>query len=290
MKAGFIGIGRMGEPMVLRLLGAGFPVVVWNRTETKLTRVLAAGAEKAGSVADVAARAGVVLTMLTDDNAVESVYSELLAGDVRGRRFADMSTILPETAKRLAASAIAKEAAFVDAPVAGTVLPAREGRLLVFAGGREADVQELKPVFDAFARRVEYLGPSGSGAAMKLVHNTLLTTYWGVLAEAMAMGSCYGLHFKRMLDVIGESPAAFAALSVKIPLLLGHPAETGFDIANVRKDMGTITEFAKSLGVPVTIAEAALKTYEEASAAGFEDQDVGTIVKFQRDRQTPSRG
>ena len=285
MNVGFIGIGRMGEPMVLRLLASGFHVTVWNRTRDKLARVVEAGAVAAESIAEAGRRSDVVLTMVTDDRAVETVYAELVSIDVRGKIFADMSTVLPDTERQIAAKLAAKSATFVDAPVAGTIQPARDGRLLIFAGGNPADVQALKPVFDVLARRVDHLGPVGSGAAMKLVHNMLLTTYWGVLAEAIAMGSRYGLELKPMLDVIGESPAAFAALPMKLPLLLGQPAEIGFNIENVRKDLRAIAAFADSLGVPMHIARAALDNYEEALKSGFGDEDVSAIVKFHREHQ-----
>ncbi len=197
MKLGFAGIGRMGEPMVLRLLGAGFQVTVWNRTRERLANTESAGARIASNLSQLAADSDVILTMVTDDRAVETVYCApeglLSLPDMRGRLFCDMSTILPETVKRVAAKVAGRGASFVDAPVAGTVQPAREGRLLVFAGGSAADLERLRPVFSAIARRVEHLGPVGSGAAMKLVHNSLLTTYWGVLAEAIAMGNRYGI-------------------------------------------------------------------------------------------------
>ena len=288
MNVGFIGVGRMGEPMALRLLAAGFKLAVWNRTREKLANVVAAGAIAVDRISDVAAKSEIVLTIVTDDRAVEQVYEELLTADVRGKIFADMSTVLPATEKYVAARLSREGAAFVDAPVAGTIQPARDGRLLIFAGGSPSDVQSLRPVFDVLARRVEYLGPVGSGAAMKLAHNMLLTTYWGVLAEALAMGSRYGLDLKRMLDVIGESPAAFAALPTKLPLLLGQPAEIGFNIENVRKDLRAIAAFAETLGVSMHIARAALDNYENALKSGFGNQDVAAIVKFQRENKTSS--
>lgn len=285
MKIGFAGIGNMGDPMVRRLLAAGFSVHVWNRTREKLTAVVESGAKPVSSPAEITAQADVVFTMVTNDAAVEAIYSGpsgLLTADARGKLFADMSTILPDTVKRVATSVHERGGKFVDAPVAGTVQPAREGRLLIFAGGDPEDIQRLKPAFDAMARRVEHLGPVGSGAAMKLVHNALLSTYWAVLADAMAMGSRYGLELKRMLDVIGESPAAFTALPVKIPLLLGQPAETGFNIANVQKDLRTIAAFAESLNVPMGIVAATLQKFEEAVTHGFGAEDVAAIVKIQR--------
>jgi len=282
MRIGFVGIGRMGEPMVLRLLKAGFQVTVWNRTREKLPSVVDAGATATQDLQDVSLNSDVVLTMVTDDAAVRQVYQStdgLLSAAVQGKSFADMSTILPETVKHVAAAAAERGASFVDAPVAGTVQPAREGRLLVFVGGEQQDIERLRPVFAVLARRVQHLGPVGSGAAMKLVHNALLTTYWSVFAEAMAMGTRYGLNFKDMIEVIGESPAAFAALPVKVPALLGQPAEVGFNIANVQKDLRTITAFAESVRLPVPILRVVQNAFDEAASKGLAHEDVAAIVK-----------
>jgi 3-hydroxyisobutyrate dehydrogenase-like beta-hydroxyacid dehydrogenase len=283
MKLGFVGIGRMGEPMVLRLLAGGFAVTVWNRTREKLTKVQAAGATVAPSLEQLAHEADAVFTMVTDDRAVETVFlgphGLLSAVDLRDKLFADMSTILPETVNRVAAAVRQRGASFVDAPVAGTVQPARDGRLLVFAGGDAVDVERLKPALNVMARRIEHLGAVGSGAAMKLVHNALLTTYWSVLAEAISVGSHYGLDFKRMLEVIGESPAAFAALAVKLPALLGQASEVGFNIANVQKDLRTITTFADQLAVSTPIVRTVQLAFDQAAKEGLGQEDVAAIVR-----------
>ena len=125
---------------------------------------------------------------------------------------------------------------------------------------------------------------------MKLVHNALLSTYWAVFAEAMAMGSRYGLDLKRMLDVISESPANFAALGVKTPLLLGQTSEVGFNIANVRKDLNAIVRFAESTGVPLPIVHAALAKYEQAIADGHALEDVAAMVSLSRRERVPRSG
>jgi 3-hydroxyisobutyrate dehydrogenase len=132
MKIGFAGIGRMGEPMTLRLLGAGFSVMVWNRTRERLPRVIAAGAIAAESLSALAEQSDAVLTMVTDDAAVEQVYigpGGLFATDVSGKIFCDLSTVLPETIRRIAGEAQQQRASFVDAPVAGTVQPATTQKL-----------------------------------------------------------------------------------------------------------------------------------------------------------------
>jgi 3-hydroxyisobutyrate dehydrogenase len=282
MKIGFAGIGRMGEPMTLRLLGAGFSVMVWNRTRERLPRVIAAGAIAAESLSALAEQSDAVLTMVTDDAAVEQVYigpGGLFATDVSGKIFCDLSTVLPETIRGIAREAQQQRASFVDAPVAGTVQPARDGRLLIFAGGEASDVERLMPVFNALARRIDHIGPVGSGAAMKLVHNALLTACWAALGDAMELGSRFGLDFKRMLDVIQESPAAFAALPVKRPILLGGPSEIGFTIASVQKDLRTILSFAETLDLHPQVVRAVQTSFEKAAAKGLADQDVATIAR-----------
>jgi len=282
MRTGFVGIGRMGEPMVLRLLGGGFSVTVWNRTREKLKRVTDVGARAVERLSEVPAASDVIFTMVTDDAAVEEIYREtngLLQADVRGKTFVDMSTILPKTVKTVADAVRESGACFVDAPVAGTVQPAREGRLLIFAGGESTDIERLKPALDVLARRVDHVGPVGSGAAMKLVHNALLTACWAALAEATALGNAYGLDFKQMLDIIGQSPAAFSALGVKMPLLLGQPSEIGFNIANVQKDLRTISAFASEAGVQPRVIQAVRETFQAAVKEGRGAEDVASIVR-----------
>jgi 3-hydroxyisobutyrate dehydrogenase len=273
----------MGEPMVQRLLLSGFEVFVWNRTRSKIESVVAAGAKAAANLPAIPAHAEITLTMVSDDAAVEEIYlgsHGLLSAKPAGKLFVDMSTILPHTARRVASAAIDCGAAFIDAPVAGTVQPAREGRLLILAGGDPRDVERAQPVFAALGRKTDHIGPSGSGAAMKLVHNTLLAAEWAILAESLSMGSRYGLDLKRMLDVILESPAAFAAIPVKMPLLVGASTDIGFDINNVQKDLRTIRQFAESLKVDAGVSKAAASLYRQAVDAGFGKEDVASIVKF----------
>lgn len=286
MNVGFVGIGRMGEAMVLRLLSGGFPVTVWNRSPQKLHKVIDAGAVRAETLSALARDSNIVLSIVTNDEAVEQIYlaaNGLLHGQVEGKLFADMSTILPGTVRRVSERAATAGASFVDAPVAGTVQPAREGRLLILTGGEPKDVERLQPVFNVLGRRTEYLGAVGSGAAMKLTHNALLATHWAGLAESMAIGSRYGLDHKRMLEVIGESPAAFAALPVKLPLLLGLSSDIGFDIANVRKDLETIEAFAKEVQVSTPVVQSVRDSFENAVRHGFGAEDVAAIVRIRRE-------
>lgn len=144
MRIGFVGLGRMGQVMVPRLLAAGFPVTVWNRTRAKAQPLVDQGAALAESLPALARDNDLVFTMLTDDAAVEAVYdpaSGLLASTITDTLFVEMSTIRPDTIRRLAQALAERGAALIDAPMSGTVAPAREGKLLALVGGAAEDLE-----------------------------------------------------------------------------------------------------------------------------------------------------
>jgi len=151
MDIGLIGTGRMGSAMGERLIDLGHHLTVWNRTAEKAKRLLERGATLASSPAGVARASEITLTILTDAKAIDAAYDGpdgLLAGDVVGKLFVDMSTVAPETIRALSARAHAKKAALVECPVGGTVGPAREGKLLGMAGGSAADFARARPVLE----------------------------------------------------------------------------------------------------------------------------------------------
>src|SRR6267142_2987181 len=184
MKIGMAGTGRMGAAIAQRLAGLGHEVRVWNRTAD---RARGLGLDVADSAARLAEVSETLISILTDAAAVESVYGQLLAGDVKGKLFIEMSTVRPETERRLAAKVKAKGAAFVECPVGGTVGPAKEGKLFGFVGGEAGDVARAKPVLDQMCRRVEHVGTVGAGASMKLAINLPLIVYWQALGEALSL-------------------------------------------------------------------------------------------------------
>src|SRR5256885_5733810 len=158
MKIGIAGTGRMGAAIAQRLAGLGHEVKVWNRTTDKARALGLDVADSATRLADVSEA---LISILTDAAAVESVYGQLLAGDVKGKLFIEMSTVRPDTERRLAEKVKAKGAAFVECPVGGTVGPAKEGKLFGFAGGEAADVARARPLLDPLCRRGECPGAPG---------------------------------------------------------------------------------------------------------------------------------
>src|SRR5256886_10193625 len=202
MKIGMAGTGRMGAAIAQRLAGRGHQVRVWNRTAD---RARALGLEVADSATRLAEVSETLISILTDAAAIESVYGQLLAGDVKGKLFIEMSTVRPETEKRLAEKVRAKGAALVECPVGGTVGPAKEGKLFGFAGGEAADVARARPLLDQLCRRVEHVGPVGAGAAMKLAINLPLLVFWQAFGEALALCRSLGLDSARIVDIFADT-------------------------------------------------------------------------------------
>lgn len=284
MQLGFVGLGRMGQAMVPRLLAAGYPVMVWNRTPQRAEPLLHQGATWAGSLAELASRCNVVLSMVTDDAAVQALFAAeqggLLAGTVQDTLFIEMSTIRPDTITRLAPQVAAQGAALVDAPMSGTVAPARAGQLLALVGGAAADVERARPLLAVLTRRIEHLGPVGSGAMMKLVLNYTMAVSMQALSEALTMGTRFGLEPQQMMDTILDSPARIGYLAMKAPAILGQADEAGFDITGVRKDLLAMVTTGYLLQVPMPTGSAALASFAAATGAGWGDQDFARMYDY----------
>lgn len=288
-RLGFVGLGRMGAAMAPRLLGDGRSLVVWNRSAARAQPLVAAGATLAATPADVVRGADLVFSMIRDDAAAAEVYEGaqgFLSVQVEGRLFVEMSTLRPATIARLDAALRARGAALVDAPVSGTVGPARDGKLLALVGARPADLERARPFLDLLCRRVVHAGAVGQGALMKLVINLPLGVYWQALAEALALGRAGGLEYAAMLDALQDSSAALAVLGLKRPAILGDGQAPAFDLASMQKDLLYILETGSASGVPMPATAAALGTYAAASASGLGAEDSVAIVRFLAEKMT----
>lgn len=291
MRVGIAGLGRMGRAMAARLGSEARPIPVWNRTPGRACDL--PGTHELASLEAMGAACDIVLTSLTDDAAVRSVYARLLAAPVEGTLFIEASTIRPDTLRTIAAAAVAAGALLVDAPLAGGPAALRAGDAIAFLGGTDEAVERARPVLARFCRRIEHLGPSGAGTVMKLVANLPIGVYFQALAEALALGRSHGLTLDAMLAILLETPGALPLLPRKLEVLRGRPGEAHFDIAGVRKDLLAMTAAAQLAGVPTPAASAALGAYAAASAAGWGSRDFAEIARFwaeamaDQDRQPP---
>lgn len=285
MKIGIAGTGRMGSAMAQRLMSLGHELTVWNRTPEKTRALASAGARVAGSPSALAEQVEVVLTILTDDRAIEALYDGpggLLAGKVAGKLFVEMSTVRPEVETALAARVEARGAALVECPVGGTTGPAREGKLFGFVGGNDADVARVRPLLEQLCRRVEHVGPAGAGARMKLAINLPLFVYWQALGEALLLCRSLELDPERLMSILADTSGGANVLKVRGGAVAAHltgkeAGPVSFAVELVCKDLRTMIQEARALGGTLPAAEAALRCFEEAAGEGLGGHDQSVL-------------
>ena len=293
MKVGIAGTGRMGAAIAARLMGLGHELTVWNRTAEKTKELAAAGAKVAASPAALAGSVDVVITILTDEKAIEALYNGpqgLLSGGVTGKLFIEMSTVRPEVEVALAAKVNLKKAAMIDCPVGGTTGPAREGKLFGFVGGADADVARARPLLDQMCRRAEHVGPVGSGARMKLAINLPLFVYWQALGEALLLCRPLGLDPERLMSIFADSSGGTNALKTRGSAIAAHLAgkdagPVSMAVELVCKDLRTMIAEAKALGGTLPAAETALKCFEDAARSGLGAADQSVLPSRWAKRQ-----
>jgi 3-hydroxyisobutyrate dehydrogenase len=282
LQIGIAGTGRMGAAIAARLLDGGHAVTVWNRTPGKTDALAAGGAMVAATPRELSTAADTIITMLTDAAAIEAAYhgeSGLLAGDVRGKLFIDMSTVRPEIETALAAKVRKKGAALIECPVGGTVGPARDGKLFGFVGGDAGDVERARPVLDELCRRVEHVGAVGAGASMKLAINLPLLVYYQALGEALSLCRHLDIDPARLIDIFADTSGGPNMLKVRGPAIaatLQGKATTPvtFDLDLIRKDLRTMLEEAAALGVDLPLTARALDCYDTAARDGLGASDA----------------
>jgi 3-hydroxyisobutyrate dehydrogenase len=281
----------MGAAMAQRLLSVGHEVFVWNRSKEKTKPLADLGAKVAATARELAASSELVISILTDAAAIEATYNGepgLLSGDVKGRLFVEMSTVRPEIEEKLAQRVRAQGAVLVDCPVGGSTAPAREGKLLGFVGGAESDVARAKAVLDQLCRRVEHVGPVGSGARMKLAINLPLLVYWQALGEALLIIKSLDLDPARVVDILADTSGGPNVLKSRGPAIAAalHGKEitpVTFDVDSIRKDLRTMIEEGRALGASLPVTESALACFDEASQDGLGPKDASTLpARFAR--------
>jgi 3-hydroxyisobutyrate dehydrogenase len=281
MQIGVAGLGAMGSAIAARLLEVGHQVTVWNRTAAKTKPLADAGAKVAASPTALAAACEAIITILTDSAAIDAVYngpSGLLAGDVTGKLFIEMSTVPPSVEIALAPKVQAKGAVFVECPVGGSTAPARQGKLLGLMGAGPAAAARARPILEQLCRKVEHCGPVGAGSSMKLAINLPLMVAWQAYGEAFAIARDVGWEPKRLLDLFVESNGANNALKMRADMIVAlmekrDPGATTFSIANGLKDLRTMVETGTAKGADMPATKAALAGFEEANKKGLGGED-----------------
>jgi 3-hydroxyisobutyrate dehydrogenase len=286
MKIGMVGTGKMGSAMAKRLLSLGHQVLVWNRSAARALPLLELGAQQAASLSELATQVDLVITMLTDEKALDEVYvsaSGLLSQAVAGQLFVDMSTVKPAMAQKVGELVAKAGASFLECPVGGSVGPASEGKLLGFVGGASKDLERARPVLDQLCRRVEHVGPLGSGATMKLAINLPLMVYWQTLGEALSLIQPLGLDPKRVIDIFSETSGGPNMLKARGPMIAqalsgAASAQVTVDIATMRKDVRSMLDQAALQNLNLPLTSKTLESFDEAAAKGLNGADCTQLL------------
>ncbi|MDA9865455.1 NAD(P)-dependent oxidoreductase [bacterium] len=280
MRAGVIGIGNMGRGIAARLIDQGHEVAIWNRTPEKAQGI--AGTDLCATPAEVVAKADVILSILANDAAIDAVYggdTGLCSATLAGKVLVEMCTTSPETTRDLEVRVTDGGGLFLECPVGGTIGPAREGKLLGLAGGTDAAFVAAAPVLNDICRRLEHLGPVGTGAAMKLAINLPLMVYWGAVGEAIGLALGEGVDSALAMDILADSSGAIGAAKTRLPPIGkfmedGNPGGVSLSMANGIKDMKIMEALAKKHGIASDIVSAARGRAEKAANAGWADIDT----------------
>ncbi len=286
-KVGLIGLGLMGQPIGMNLLKAGHTLTVWNRTTSRANELVALGAKLATSPKEVAAASDVVLTIVSDPPALESILwgadgtdSGALAGLKPGSTYIDSSTVSPALARKIAAACAERSVRFLDAPVTGGDWGAKKGELIFMVGGDAGTLKSVEPILGVLGKRWFHLGPNGAGQTIKLAMNMILALQVDALAEALALVTRAGLKGEDLVEVMQSSMARSGVLDVKAPNLLKGEYKPSFPLRLMHKDLGLALELANQIGVALPATAAARETYNYVKGAAKEDLDYSAVMKF----------
>ena len=286
-RVGFIGFGLMGRPMSLNLLKAGFPLTVWNRTPARTDEIARAGARVAATPREVASSSDVIMTIVSDPPAVESILwgaDGVLAGLAPGSTLIDSSTVSPPLARRTAAACTERGAEYLDAPVTGGTWGAEKGELVFMVGGKPEVLARVQPVLAAMGKKFFPLGGPGAGQTVKLAMNALLALQVNALAEALALVMGAGIAGEKLVEVMQSSMARSPLLDLKAPLILAKNFAPSFPLRLMHKDLGLAIDLANQLGVPMPSTATAREVYNAVRGKATEDVDYAAVARFWMER------
>jgi 3-hydroxyisobutyrate dehydrogenase-like beta-hydroxyacid dehydrogenase len=278
---GFIGLGAMGGPMARHVLKAGHPLVVYDIDAKKNADFATHGAQIGEGPADVARRARIVISMVDTTAQAQDVIcgrNGLIEGALPDDIVVSMSTIDPEAVKSMHAMLAEKRVAIIDAPVTGFIQGAENGTLKTYVGGDPSILERCRHVLESMTSEIKHIGPVGQGIMVKLVNNVLAQAGRILVVEAMVMGVKAGLDPQTIIDVVSNTSGNSEVFQHAAPRLLSRDF-SGIRMDITIKDLELETQVAKSLRVPMFMANVAQQVYQMGKAAGLGDEDPAAIVK-----------
>jgi len=280
-RVGFIGIGIMGSQMSRRILGAGYSLMVWNRTKDKAKDLLAAGATWGNSPKVLAQSSDIVITMVTDSKASEEVScgaNGVLEGAHPGLVLIDMSSIAPEMSRSIAERARAKGIPMLDAPVTGNPKVASEGKLGIMVGGPKETFEACLPIFEKMGVKIIHVGENGKGTTLKLINNLVMGVAIEAVAEALVLAAKSGIDPQKVLEITSVGGARTGAMEVRGPWMINHQFSPHFSVNNMYKDLSSAMKLAEEVGVSLPATSIAREILRAAKSQGKGDLDSAVVV------------
>jgi 2-hydroxy-3-oxopropionate reductase len=273
--------------MASNLMGAGYDLVLHNRTKEKAEKLAAeGGGEVAENPRKVAERCAVVITMLPGPTEVEAIVSGedgLLEGISKGSLVIDMSTSSPTLARKLARTARERGASMLDAPVSGGDVGAIEGMLSIMVGGKEEDFERARPLFEAMGNTITHVGPDGTGQVVKAANQIVVALVMEAVAEALVLGSRAGVDPEKMLDVLSGGLAGNRVMEVKREKYLSRHFEPGGQVKYHRKDLGIALAAGREYGVALPATAVVDQMFGALIARGRDGWDHSALVTLVED-------
>jgi 3-hydroxyisobutyrate dehydrogenase-like beta-hydroxyacid dehydrogenase len=281
VKVGFIGLGNMGSRMARRLLDHGYHLEVYDQDPAKAGAMAAKGGVVAKNIVELAHNVEVLLSCLTNDEAVQSVYTGangFFAGARAGTVVLEMSTISPKSSRELHKIGATHGIEVMDVAISGSTPAAEKGILTLLAGGSQDLFRAAKPIFELLAKQYFLLGGPGSGTAMKLVVNTLLGLGMQAIAEAVVLGEKAGLDRRQLLDVLSQTAVIAPAHAGKLARIAINDFTPQFPLRLMNKDFTLILKAAAEARIPMPATEAAFRVNSE-ELAGSEEEDFSAVLR-----------
>ena len=283
---GFIGLGKMGHPMALNLIKGGHEVIVYNRSKQKTQAHADAGGRVAESIAELSAASDIVITMISDDDALHGVAlgdDGVIANMAEGGIFIDMSTVSPAVSIKVGDATRQKNIAYLRSPVNGSVVQAAGGILVILSSGPRASFDFIHPLFEIMGDRIFYLGEEEQARYLKLAINTMIGISSSMMGEALAFGEAGGLDWDTMIEVIASSAVGSPVVNYKVEALKNRDFTPAFTASQMAKDFDLALDTAKNNHIPMPITSSVRQHWSAMIGTGRGDQDFFAYVEMLED-------
>jgi 3-hydroxyisobutyrate dehydrogenase/2-hydroxy-3-oxopropionate reductase len=274
---GFIGTGLMGNAMALNLLKTGNGLTVYNRDASKCKNLVAAGAKQVSTPLEVVAAADITFCMVADPQAAMAVCFSphgVIQGVCPGKGYVDMSTVDPQTAQKIGISIQARGGQYLEAPVSGSLQPAKDGQLVILAAGDQPLWEQAQEAFAAMGKKNLFLGEIGAAASMKLAINMLMGSMAAALSEALTLVQACDLNGEDFLDVLNAGVLACPMLQGKGKAMLAHDFSVNFPLKHMQKDLRLAVQLGDDKQVPLAVVATTNEMFKRACQQQLGEDDL----------------